>query len=131
MPAPASRFVFDDDALDDVPTGYLRVEVPADIAGCPDVFAALDAARPLPDYAGTNWDALIDVLSDASWLAPDAIGVALVHRSWPEAMTAAVLHTYLVVLGHAMDRLNGRATMRLLALFPTAAESAHREATGP
>lgn len=128
MPAPVSRFVFDDAALDDVPTGYLRVDIPADITDSVDVGAAIEAAHPLPDYAGTNWDALIDVLSDSSWL--DAEGLALVHRSWPEAMTAPVLHTYLTVLGHAIDRLNNRTTIGLLAIFPTDAEPSYLAAMG-
>jgi hypothetical protein len=131
MPAPESRFVFADDGLDDVPTDHLRVEVPPDIAGPADVFAALDAAHPLPDYAGTNWDALIDVLTDSSWLAPGTTGLALVHRRWPEAMGADDLRTYLTVMRHAMDRLNGRATISLLAIFPSDAEAAYRAATGP
>lgn len=129
MPAPVSRFVFDDAALDDVPAGYLRVDIPADIADSVDVGAAIEAAHPLPEYAGTNWDALIDVLSDSSWL--DAEGIALVHRVWPETMTKAVLHTYLTVLGHAIDRLNNRTTIGLLAIFPTDAEPLYRAAIGP
>ena len=128
-PAPVSRFVFDDEALDDVPTGYLRVDMPADIAGSDDVFAAVDTAHSLPEYAGTNWDALLDVLSDPSWL--DAEGLALVHRVWPPAMTASVLRTYLTVLGHVIDRLNSRTTISLLAIFPTDAESSYQEATSP
>ncbi|MEV7583428.1 barstar family protein [Streptomyces erythrochromogenes] len=61
-------------------------------------------ALRLPEWFGGNWDALVDVLQDLSWL-PEAPGRLVAVTSWQGYAGArpAEWETFVEVLGEAVD----------------------------
>ena len=81
------------------------------------LLGAVNAALNAPGYAGANWDALLDSLSDLEWLdgADSAAGVALIWRR-PAALRSAdpaSYTTFLEVLAEADARLKARGARPL------------------
>jgi hypothetical protein len=66
------------------------------------LFDVLEAGLRFP-YFGRNWDALLDVISDLSWLDVDEVWI--VHTQVPVAL-GDDWDTYLDVLGDAVRRRN-------------------------
>lgn len=91
------------DFLNDVPSEF-RVEVirvPSDIGSKDELMRFFASALRFPDYFGHNWDALLDCLSDLSWI--EAALVLLIHDALPR-MPPADLRTYIEVLNDAVER---------------------------
>ncbi len=65
------------------------------------LLALLSRELSFPGYFGANWDALVDCLSDLSWLGVDS--VSLVHDSLP-ALPTEELKTYLECLQDVLSR---------------------------
>jgi barstar (barnase inhibitor) len=67
-----------------------------------DLFRTLEQGLKFPDYFGNNWDALIDCLSDLSWL--EAAEVVIAHEGLP-SLPRGELRLYLTCLQDVLDRL--------------------------
>lgn len=65
-----------------------------------ELLEALSTQLGFPEYFGRNWDALLDMLRDLSWIRERR--VAILHDGMPELAPAEV-RTYLRVLQHAMS----------------------------
>jgi Barstar (barnase inhibitor) len=77
------------------------------------LFDAIANGLRFPDYFGGNWDALIDCLSDLSWLDQDE--VVLAHASLP-SLGGRELRVYLECLVDAAARRapDDRPKLRLI-----------------
>ena len=64
----------------------------ASVSSREELFDMYARGLRFPDYFGRNWDALIDCLSDPSWL--DQNEFVIVHRSLP-TLAEDELRTYL------------------------------------
>jgi hypothetical protein len=80
-----------------------RVAVIEDVSGKVELLAALTSQLDLPDWFGNNWDALVDVLRDLSWVPERE--VVLHHVNLP-ALSKDDLRIYLDILRRA-DRVVG------------------------
>lgn len=101
------------------PKGFVVV-VPNRLTSKQELFDMLASALSFPDYFGENWDALIDCLSDLSWL--HASEVTLVHEGLP-GLPDRELRIYLECLQDVLER-KARGDMPLLSMmFPQSAAS--------
>jgi hypothetical protein len=78
------------------------VRVPDDLRSRAELFDVLESGLQFP-YFGRNWDALLDVISDLSWLDLDEVWI--VHSRVPLALGSA-WQTYVDVLTTAVARRN-------------------------
>src|SRR5687768_2646149 len=75
------------------------VEVPGDLASRDQLFSALERGLTFPSYWGRNWDALLDMLRDLTWLPDEEVRV--IHDRVP-ADTSWGWSTYLDVVADAV-----------------------------
>jgi RNAse (barnase) inhibitor barstar len=68
-----------------------------------ELFSLLAGRIDFPSYFGRNWDALLDMLSDLTWLTDDE--VRIVHSAVPIAL-GKDWDTYLAVVTDAVARRN-------------------------
>jgi RNAse (barnase) inhibitor barstar len=73
-----------------------------DVSSRQDLFDAFARALMFPDHFGKNWDALVDCLSDLSWIKTDE--VTIVHDGLPLQLPAGELKSYLECLRHVLER---------------------------
>ena len=88
------------------------VRVPENLETKEQLFRALCAAVPLPDYFGNNWDALEECLGDLAWIPQGK--VLLIHDDIPLRHAPADRKTYLSILAAVAGKSD-----RLLVIFPT------------
>jgi RNAse (barnase) inhibitor barstar len=82
--------------------------------GKQDLLAGIAQGLSFPDYFGENWDALIDCLSDLSWVqTPETI---IDHAGIPQLSTRD-LRLYLESLIDAADRRTPEMVPKLRILF--------------
>jgi RNAse (barnase) inhibitor barstar len=81
-----------------------RVLDGAQLKGKEDLLRALAAAFDFPSYFGHNWDALIDVWSDLSWLPARGYVCVLRHADAFARADAAAHDTLLDLVQHVADR---------------------------
>ncbi len=81
-----------------------RVIDGARLAGKAELLQALAAAFDFPSYFGHNWDALIDVWSDLSWLPARGYVCVLLNADAFAHTDAAAHNTLLNLAGHVADR---------------------------
>jgi RNAse (barnase) inhibitor barstar len=79
----------------------------------PSLFSALATTLRFPNYFGKNWDAVLDLLRDFSWIHERDI--LIVHADVPAIPR---LSTYLEVLSIAMKAWPAGEEHRLLVYFP-------------
>jgi len=119
MSAVSTPFVFYEsaDALGDGMIASVR----ASIATVDELYDVLSEALHLPNYFGRNWNALVEVLGDLSWLAPRR--VVIVHADLPE-LPAEQLRVYLDVLRTASTSGGDAQERTILSWrFPTGSSS--------
>jgi hypothetical protein len=80
----------------------LVVRVPPRLKDRSELFDVLQSGLRFP-YFGRNWDALLDLISDLSWLEEDEVWI--VHTMQPVGLED-IWQTYVDVLTHAVDRRN-------------------------
>jgi RNAse (barnase) inhibitor barstar len=107
----AVRFRF---APDWTPKGFVVV-VPKSVSSRDGLFEFLAGALGFPDYFGENWDALIDCLSDLSWM--DSEEVTIAHECLP-GLPGQELRTYLECLQDVIERKDRGDTPRINVVFP-------------
>ena len=108
----ANRFEFTNEAA-----GRADVTIDSSTRGKRELLERIAHGLSFPDYFGGNWDALIDCLSDLSWLeGPEA---TIEHAALP-ALSAKDTRLYLESLIHAADRRAPDRLPRLRLLFRTA-----------
>lgn len=78
------------------------VRIPDDLSSRSELFDVLESGLRFP-YFGRNWDALLDVISDLSWLDVDEVWI--IHTRVPVALGSA-WKTYVDVLTDAVARRN-------------------------
>ncbi len=103
------------------PRGAHVARIPAGIESKTTLFRALVPALALPDWFGTNWDALEECLKDLSWIEKKT--VALVHGDLP-ALPKKDLETYLAILSDAVRDWKEGEEHALLVVFPSSARKA-------
>jgi RNAse (barnase) inhibitor barstar len=112
------RFTFSAEAT---PDGFVAT-LGQPIHSQEDLYRELATALHFPDYFGKNWDALLDCLSDLSWIAD--YNVTLIHTACPK-LPAADLGQYIGVLDSALDRWDDarhREHHALAVVFPAGTE---------
>jgi RNAse (barnase) inhibitor barstar len=109
----ATRFRY---APASAPSG-LVVVVPASVASRQDLFDVLASSLAFPEYFGENWDALVDCLSDLSWI--NATEITLKHEGLP-GLQDRELKTYLECLQDVVERRERGYLPALSVMFPQA-----------
>jgi RNAse (barnase) inhibitor barstar len=103
----------------------LKCSVPAGISTKHQLLDVLAIGLHLPDYFGSNWDALDECLTDLSWVKNHE--VVLEHGDLPLAVIPREAATYLSVLVRAVNYWNLRSDRQLTITFPHEAYSlSHR-----
>ena len=92
--------------------------IPANLLSKSDLMQTLRDQLRLPDYFGSNWDALSDCLRDFSWV--ESGEVILVHRDLPELPRGDLVH-YLSVLAEAIESWRSTGESRFRVVFPAGA----------
>ncbi|MFJ2595764.1 barstar family protein [Streptomyces erythrochromogenes] len=90
--------------------GWTTVRLDLDgVRGKAELMRRCGEALRLPEWFGGNWDALVDVLQDLSWL-PEAEGRLVAVTSWQGYAGArpAEWETFVEVLEEALDFWRGR-----------------------
>lgn len=80
----------------------LHVKIDSSISDPTALLQSLSEQLRFPDYFGMNWNALVDCLSDLSWLE-DESEVAIIHHSLP-TLPKPELETYIECLHDALER---------------------------
>ena len=94
----------------------MLANVRAEIASVDELYDVLVEVLHLSNYFWRNWNALDEVLSDLSWLAPRR--VIIVHADIPDLPTDE-LRVYLDVLRTAVDEWKQRpGAHELVVAFP-------------
>lgn len=76
------------------------LRIPAKIRSKADLLAVLADTGHFPSYFGSNWDALLDVLRDLSWIGSRE--VVIVHSDVPLQNNPSECRTYLDLLQTAL-----------------------------
>jgi hypothetical protein len=123
------RFEFVDD-LDGFATETPGVvEVPAGITSKPQLMRELVRSLSLPDYFGSNWDALDECFRD--WLLDDGRqSLCLLHRDLPLAQDPQNCRDYLTLLDDTLAWAKETATCEFVVAFPVAAGNAIEQLVG-
>ncbi len=98
----------------------LVVVVPNSLSSKQELFDRLASTISFPNYFGENWDALIDCLSDLSWI--DATEVTLLHEGLPR-LPERELRTYLECLQDVLERTAREDLPVLTMMFPQSVTS--------
>ena len=106
----ADRFEFTPESFEST----ADVVIDATVRDQRGLHAAIARGLCFPDYYGANWNALIDCLSDLSWI--DKGEVVIEHLVTP-ALPKRDLRLYLESLIDAATRRTSEATPRLRLLF--------------
>jgi RNAse (barnase) inhibitor barstar len=97
-----------------------RVLDGARLSGKADLLRALAIAFAFPSYFGDNWDALLDVLSDMSWLPAKGYAIVLLHADAFHAADATAHDTFVEVCEDAAERWAGDSEARVFKLVRAA-----------
>jgi hypothetical protein len=121
-------FVFGD-AQSFAPVGSaFRVRIPAGIQSKIELLRVWREQCHFPGYAGENWDAFADCLTDLSWLGEDV--VVVVHEDLPLQGAEREQRIYIDVLHQAaldwqrapIERNGDKTKHSLFFIFPAAEE---------
>jgi RNAse (barnase) inhibitor barstar len=100
-----AEFKFSDVQLHEIPTGDFSLKIPAGIQSKAELLDTLSKAGRFPDYFGANWDALMDCLSDFSWIPEKQI--VIIHGDLPLLNNAEDCSNYIDVLRLAVKNWSG------------------------
>lgn len=110
-----SSLRFEETWNDEGQTSRFVAHLPARIQSVPGLMDGLARALQLPDYFGSNWDALDECLRDLWWIEERT--VVLWHKSLPD-LPRDQLKIYLEVLSDAVEDWRPDEAHELVALFP-------------
>jgi hypothetical protein len=100
------------------------VLVPAHVTAKADLLAVLADGLRFPGWFGWNWDALLDMLRDLTWLEDEE--VRIIHEGLPDDLSETWT-VYLKIATAAIDSRNDAVERgfpdapRLLVIFPSSA----------
>ena len=108
------------------PPAGMVVRMPPKIRSKQKLLAILAQRLKFPPWAGSNWDALEELLRDLSWL-PDG-AVTLIHSDLPFGPGGEHRGTYLAILGEVCRHWAADKSREFIAVFPA---TARQQATKP
>jgi RNAse (barnase) inhibitor barstar len=123
MNADTSRLIFDGNVFDTEKD--FVASIPAGLSSQDQLFTALSQALEFPDYFGKNWNALLDCLTDLSWIKHRR--VVIKHSDLPP-LEPKTLSTYLDILSECVEDWKLSREHELYIVFPEHARDAVLEA---
>jgi hypothetical protein len=120
----AMSFIFGEEWA---PEGVLQARVPRGLSTEQELFDVLYEQLHLPDYFGSNWNALEECIRDLSWLEPGM--VVLIHKDVPLRKSPAALKVYLSILRGAISKWRESDERQLAVVFQEGTENEVREAS--
>jgi RNAse (barnase) inhibitor barstar len=113
-------FSFGKNAEEALQNGFVANIKPG-IKSKPELLSCLAQQLQMPNYFGENWDALVDMLGDLSWLKQKHI--TIYHQDLP-ALPLQELKTYLEILRASVRDWKPNEVHVLSVTFPVAARDA-------
>jgi hypothetical protein len=102
-------------------------EIRTNINSKSELLVCLTKALDAPGYFGANWDSLVDILRDLSWIEHKRVTIH--HNDLPN-LHASELRTYLDILQTRAHEWRSRDEHLLSVIFPIAARDAVIRALG-
>lgn len=93
-----------------------------------ELLRELVAGLELPEYFGSNWDALDECLRDLHWLT--AKRIVVIHEVMPQ-LPEESLRAYLEILERAIRHWRRNEDHDLVVIFPSGTETQVRRLLGP
>jgi RNAse (barnase) inhibitor barstar len=97
------------------PSDSLVAVIPSEISNATQLFETLTTQLKLPNYFGSNWNALSDCLRDFHWVKQR--NILITHQDLPQ-LAKADLVNYLEVLDECVRSWESGDDHRLIVTFP-------------